>query len=102
MTPSPSPESSGDSQLLKEKIDYLFKIIGRYDFYINSTNTKASLVIAWNGVVIGTILLKFNDILVTYKSSHWAVITASVLLSLMGICSVISIALVFNVIFPFI
>lgn len=100
MTPN-SEKSTGDDAQQKEKVEYLFKIIGRYDTYINSTNAKASLVIAWNGVVIGTILLKYNDILSNYKPPDWAVVVASILLALMGICSVISIVLIFNVIFPF-
>jgi hypothetical protein len=100
MTSSPEKNTDDNSQVI-EKVDYVFKLIGRYDTYINSTNTKASLVIAWNGVVIGTILLKYNDLLMNYEPTKWAVVIASILLTLMGICSVVSIALIFNVIFPF-
>lgn len=100
MTTSQENNSAVESQIL-EKMDYIFKIVARYDTYINSTNTKASLVIAWNGVVIGTILLKYNDILKNYETTKWSLVVASTILTLMAICSVLSIALIFDVIFPF-
>ena len=85
----------------KDKIDYLFKVINRFDLYVNSTNTKASLIIAWNGVLIGTILLKYSEILGIFQSAEWAKITAIILLSLIGTCSLISNVFVFSVVFPF-
>jgi hypothetical protein len=85
----------------KDKIDYLFKVINRFDFYINSTNTKASLIIAWNGVLIGTILLKYSEILSMFQPAGWAKVAAIVLLSLLGTCSLISNVFVLSVIFPF-
>lgn len=85
----------------KEKIDLLFKKISRYDFYINSTNAKASIIIAWNGIVIGTILLKFNSIVSLFLKPEWAYYAVNVLLILMATSSVISIALIFQVINPF-
>ena len=47
----------------KEHLELLLKKISRYDFYINSTNAKASIIIAWNGIIIGTIFLKYNSII---------------------------------------
>lgn len=85
----------------KDKIDYLFKIINRFDFYINSTNTKASLIITWNGVLIGTVLLKYSEIVSVFQPIVWAKIIAITLLSLIGISSLISNLFVFSVIFPF-
>ena len=85
----------------EKRIDFLFKVIGRYDHYINSTNTKASIVIAWNGILIGTVLLKFDEVLRLYQGARWSVTLASVLLSLIGICGLASIFFVFNVVFPF-
>lgn len=90
-----------ESMSQKEKIDLLFKKISRYDFYINSTNTKASIIIAWNGIIIGTILLKYTSIIALYLKPVWAYYTANVLLILMAGSSIISIAFVFQVINPF-
>jgi hypothetical protein len=84
-----------------KKIEYLFKIIGRYDTYISSTNAKASLVIAWNGIVIGTILLKYRDIVDSYQTTVTAQGLVSMILILIGLSSALSILLVVNVIYPF-
>lgn len=83
----------------KEKIELLFKKISRYDFYINSTNAKASIIIAWNGIVIGTILLKYNSIVSLFPG--WAYDVINVLLIFMAGLSIISITFVFKVINPF-
>ncbi|MEW6616610.1 MAG: Pycsar system effector family protein [Thermodesulfobacteriota bacterium] len=85
----------------KEKIDLLFKKISRYDFYINSTNGKTSIIIAWNGIIIGTILLKYTSIIALYLMSVWAYYAANVLLIIMAATSIVSIAFVFKVINPF-
>ena len=85
----------------KDKIDYLFKVINRFDFYINSTNTKASLILAWNGVLIGAVLLKYGEILSAFQPAGWSKGAAVALLTLIGICSLISNVFVLNVVFPF-
>lgn len=61
---------------LKDKMEFLFKAISRYDFYINATNAKASLILVWNGIVIGTVLLKFDTILSLFIKPYWAFITS--------------------------
>jgi hypothetical protein len=86
---------------LQGKIDILWKIIGRYDFYIASTNTKSSLIMAWNGVVIGTVLLKFDDILKNYHASPEGPIIAGALVVITGLCSLISSYYALKVVFPF-
>ena len=94
-------ENSEDKTEVNKKIEHLFKIIGRYDTYIASTNAKASLVIAWNGIVIGTILLKYRDIVGSYQTTETAQDVVSMILVLIGLSSAVSILLVINVIYPF-
>ena len=85
----------------KEQTEFLFKAISRYDFYINTTNAKASLILAWNGVVIGTVLLKFDSFLSLYLKPSWAPVLATVLLLSLGLCSLVSMFIAFRVISPF-
>jgi hypothetical protein len=94
-------KNDGESDGLPDRIDLLLKVIGRFDFYINSTNTKASLILAWNGIVVGALLLKYDVILAQYKRNWFAWVAAASLLSLIGMFSVVSIGLVFKVVFPF-
>jgi hypothetical protein len=101
MSDNETQNEDSDYLKQKDKIDFLFKVINRFDFYINSTNTKASLIIAWNGVLIGAVLLKYGDILNVFQSTAWAKATAIVFLSLVGICSLLSNLFVFGVVFPF-
>lgn len=86
---------------VKDKITLLFNVIGRFDFYINTTNAKASLILAWNGIVIGALLLKYKDILDLYFATEWLRRIVSLLLSAVGLCSAISTIMAFDVIVPF-
>lgn len=36
-----------------QRIDFLWKVIARYDTYISATNTKASFLVALNSLVVG-------------------------------------------------
>lgn len=83
------------------RIEFLFKVISRLDFYINSTNTKASLVVAWNGIVIGTILVKYEDILKGLSRLTCGEQIAAVTLFCIGMAGVVSIFLVLSVIYPY-
>lgn len=90
-----------DSKATSEKIDYLFKAISRYDLYLNSTNSKASLILAWNGFVFSFVLLKYDSILINYPQTRLVIIIAIVLLTLIGISSLFSSAQAFRVVFPY-
>lgn len=83
------------------RIDLLVKIINRYDTYITSTNAKASLIIAWNGVVIGSILLKYQEIINQFSCMSKVFIFVPPLLVICGIIALLSNAIIFGVIFPF-
>jgi len=83
------------------RVDLLIKIINRYDTYITTTNAKASLIIAWNGVVIGSILLKYREIISQFSSVCKISAAVSILLVSCGVFALISIGLIFGVVFPF-
>jgi len=83
------------------KIDLLIKIINRYDTYITSTNAKASLIIAWNGVVVGSILLKYQEIINQFSRMPKALCVAPILLVVCGVLALVSNGLILGIIFPF-
>ena len=56
------------------KIAFITGVIKRYDNYIISTNAKASLIIAFNSLIIGTVLMKFNVIMSFYNYSDKSVV----------------------------
>jgi hypothetical protein len=59
-----------------ELIEFHWKAIGRYDRYIATTNVKAAFLIAWNTFAIGTIALKWQELLTPFagmpRTSAWA------------------------------
>ncbi|MEN6488899.1 MAG: Pycsar system effector family protein [Smithella sp.] len=83
------------------RVDILLKIINRYDTYIISTNTKASLIIAWNGVIIGSILMKHQEILGQFSCMNRLSEFIPVLLVFCGVFALLSTGLIFGVVFPF-
>lgn len=91
-----------NSKNMKEanKIPLLLDVIKRYDNYIISTNAKASLIIAFNSLIFGTVLLKFGDIILFYDSLsvRWFV---GFILVLISASSLLSLFFVFNVIYPY-
>jgi Pycsar effector protein len=85
-----------------DAIDYLWKVIGRFDAYIGSTNTKAALLIAFNTFVPGSVALKWQDIQAAFGPAHReAFIAASVLLVIALGASVVSLVFTFRAISPF-
>lgn len=83
-----------------DKITFVMEVIKRYDNYIVSTNAKASLIIAFNSLIIGTVILKFNDIISFYVSSS-AKTAVSLLLVLISASSLLSLFYVFLVVYPY-
>ncbi len=84
------------------KVDFLWKVIFRYDHYINSTNAKASLVIAWNGIVIGAVLLQYENILKIFSVKPHGQVVASIAMVLLGLSSLVSNFFVFKVVTPYV
>jgi len=84
-----------------DKIDLLLRKIGRFDFYINSTNVKASVIMAWNGIAVGAVLLKYEIILGFFLKPLWAYDVASVLLMLVAVSSILSLGFAAWVLHPF-
>ena len=86
---------------LSSRVELLLKIINRYDAYIVSTNAKASLIITWNGVVIGAIILKYHEILNQFPCKGTLVTIIPILLVFCGIFALLSTGVIFGVVFPF-
>lgn len=81
------------------KIAFIIDVIKRYDTYIISTNAKASLIIAFNSLIIGTVLLKFSVIMSFYNFADKYVV--GVLLFLISFTSLLSLFFVFSVVYPY-
>lgn len=83
------------------KIDFLWKTIQRFDFYINSTNTKASAIIAFNTFILSGIVLKASEILPSTKVDYRFDTASGVALVISAITSLLSLLVTFFVISPF-
>lgn len=83
----------------KSRIDFLWKIIGRFDTYYGAINNKASLLIVFNVFVFSGVIVKYAEILPDYNNCKplywiiwflWVIIIISTLLSLFYIFKVVS------------
>jgi hypothetical protein len=85
-----------------QRVEALWKVVGRYDTYIGSTNTKAAFLIAFNTFVVGGIVLKWQDIrsAVGDTSPPAFPLAAVLLLAAMG-AALASLYLTFQAINPF-
>lgn len=84
----------------RQKIALLLDIIKRYDTYIVSTNAKASLIIAFNSLILGTVLLKFGDIIGFYATQNTKTFVGFILLIITA-STLLSLFFVFQVVYPF-
>jgi hypothetical protein len=86
--------------LTEEKIILVFEVIKRYDTYIVSTNAKASLIIAFNSVILGTTLLKFGNIIAFYTYA-WVEGFVGLILALVTGSCILSLTFIFSVVYPY-
>ena len=82
------------------KLVFILDVIKRYDNYIISTNAKASLIIAFNSLILGTVILKFGDIISFYNCSGISSVVG-MLLILISASSLLSLFFVFSVVYPY-
>jgi Family of unknown function (DUF5706) len=94
-------ELNGEPVYSINKIDFLWKVIQRFDFYINSTNTKASAIIAFNAFIGGSIILKTSDLLPSIEAHHYLIVASSISLFTAAIASLVIFGATFLVISPF-
>lgn len=83
------------------KIKLLKTNIERFDQYISTTNVKASIILAFNSIIIGSIFLKYNVFIRLYENPTWGLYISLILIILLGISSTLSIIFAFRVINPF-
>ena len=81
--------------------DAWMKLIGRYDFYNGSVNTKAALLVAFNTFVGGGIVLKWKDIHDAFGTEKVAFILASLFLLVALAASLVSLWFTFRSVNPF-
>ncbi len=89
-----------NSEDTERKIAFLFDVINRYDTYILSTNAKASLIIAFNSMILSIILMRFGEILSFYSSTGSNLFIGFMLVLIIA-ASLVSLFFVFEVIYPF-
>lgn len=87
------------AQFSTNKIDILWKIINRFDLYIDATNTKAGIFIGFNTFVFTGIILKMEDLLP--KGHYIFSLIAEVFLMVAAIASLISLWKIFKAINPY-
>jgi hypothetical protein len=85
----------------KNKIKFLENTISRFDSYIISTNSKISVIIAFNAVLIGTTLFKFDELLKLFTKCLCFQYFAIFVIFLIILFSAISMLFAFRSVSPF-
>lgn len=90
-----------DNQNQIDKEQFLWKVLGRYDDYIGSTNSKTAIIVAFNAFVVTGIILRWNDIGTLFTGYTKLTSVANLLLIVAAISSTVSLWFVFKSINPF-
>lgn len=83
------------------KTELLWSNIRRFDHYIATTNAKSAAILAFDGLIIGSVLVKFNAVTNLFAISRPALILSNLLLCGLGVVSGVSMIYAFRVINPF-
>ena len=84
-----------------KSLELLWELIRRNDSYIESTNTRATILVTFDTFVFGAIILNWREILSTYSTYNIAEYFVIILLSITAIASLATLWKAFNVINPF-
>lgn len=85
----------------KDRTDFLWKVIGRFDFYINSTNTKANFLMAFNTFIIGGLSAHFSNLMLVSSSYPLLRNSSLILIILSFVAAIVSLWHTFSVVNPF-
>lgn len=85
--------------MIDEKVSILLKIIDRYDGYINSTNYKATAILALNTFILGTLAAHHKTLTSGWEPSmeHTAIVLVIIIL----ISALVSILLSLTAVYPY-
>lgn len=84
-----------------QKNEAWWKVIGRYDFYFGSVNTKATMLVAFNTFVAGGIVLKWEDISKAFGGHRIEFFLAGLGLFVAVAASLVSLGFTFWAVSPF-
>ena len=110
-TPEKSKASAGNAEpfephgsnvpiTTKERGDFLWKVVQRYDTYINATNPKTSIVLTFNTFVFAAVVLKWSDISQGFGPDRVPVAIATGLLIIIAVSSLVSLWFGLNTVVP--
>lgn len=80
---------------------FLWKVLGRLDFYIGTTNFKATLLITLNTFILGSIALKWQDFVTGMDVSETAQNVLCLVILLASISSLASVFVALLAVLPF-
>lgn len=89
----PEPEPSN-------YVDLLWKVIGRFDGYLNGTNSKTALVTAFNAFVVSAVVLKWSEIVAQFSAPTSGRIVAT-FLAVATLASLLSLWFAFKTVAPY-
>ena len=89
-----------EDKSFNESENFLWKIIGRYDSYYSSTNTKGNVLVAFNSFLIGILILKWSEISPSCGNEKIE-ITLKITMIIISTLGLISLFFTLNAVFPY-
>lgn len=83
-------------------VEEALKILQRFDAYVGTTHSRAPLVLTFNTFSVSAILIKWDELLAGFQGHEVFARTASGLLVLVALASLVSLAFVFRVVTPYV
>lgn len=85
----------------RDNSGFLWKVIGRFDTYIGTTNTKAALLATFGTFVFSALVLKWSDFLLGFAGYHKLTVAAGICVAIAAAAAALSTALAFLTVHPF-
>jgi hypothetical protein len=82
------------------KNDFVWKVISRYDQYIVSTNNKAAIVIAYSAIIVGSIIVKYQDVQAMFNGYPGFLKLTDGMLTIAALSSLAVLWVTFKVVLP--
>jgi hypothetical protein len=83
-----------------QKEEFLWNVIKRYDSYYSVTNTKASIILAFNTILFSGLVFKWDDIITLYKNKS-LIFVMNIIIFIVAFLSLISLFFMLKIVLPY-
>ena len=83
-----------------QKEEFLWNVIKRYDGYYSVTNTKASIILAFNTIVFSGLVFKWDNI-ITFYNNKLVIFVMNFIIFIVAFLSLVSLFFMLKIVLPY-